>query len=196
MSTGQPQGSFTLNLNYRRKTNPKAAAITGRISTPEDPDKLFEFSAFEEIDDKGQKYWIGPVDMVDSVRKGLNATPTRGTHFIAIRENGYKVFAELADGSPNPEYERLSDEQKAKENKKPAYWATWTRNPEKDPPLRAAAWERSGRFGPWASGTTQHPLTKEQAEALKKGAIIPDHAAIEPDIQNEQSRKRSRDKGR
>ncbi len=166
----QPRGNFTMNLNFRRAGNPKAPPITGRISTPENPEQEFSYSAFRQIDDQGHPYWIGPVDMNTSVRRALNSQPERGTHFVAIRENGFKVFAELIDehgnATPNPAYEALSPEQQEHEDSKPAYWATWTRTAN-DPQLRASAWEREpNRYGPWASGNTQHPLTKEQVAAM------------------------------
>ena len=85
------------------------------------------------------------------------------THFIAIRYNHFKIFAELEDGSPNPDYEDLSAEQRKEEDAKPSFWATWTRT-DKDPVLGAHAWDRQGRYGPWASGNTQHRLTKEQLQ--------------------------------
>jgi hypothetical protein len=162
----QPQGKFNINLNYRRNRNPNSPAITGKISTPEDPDNLFDFAAFENTDKTGQSYWIGSVDMTRSVRQGLNTTKTNGTHFVAIRENGFKIFKELPDGTPNPAYAALDQAKQEKEDSKPAYWATWTRNAT-DKPLRAAAWERKPtRYGPWASGTTQYPLTKDQVDGL------------------------------
>jgi hypothetical protein len=162
----QPQGNFVLNLNFRRNGNAKAPPITGRISTPEDPEAEYLFSAFRHEGEKGQ-YWIGPVEMNRSMRQALNAQPGPGTNFVAIRENGFKIFKTLEDGqTPNPAYTKLSAEQQTQEDNKPAYWATWTRAPEL-PQLRAAAWEReTARYGPWASGNTQHPMTKEQAAAL------------------------------
>lgn len=164
----QPRGNFTLNLNFRRNGNAKAPPITGRISTPEDPETEYAFSAFRHDGDKGP-YWIGPVDMNRSMRQALNSEAEQGTHFVAIRENEFKVFKELIDGSPNPAYAKLSETEQAHEDSKPAYWATWTRT-ENDPQLRAAAWERNpSRYGPWASGNTQHPLTKEEAAALQAG---------------------------
>jgi hypothetical protein len=165
----QPQGNFTMNLNFRRKGNDKAPPITGRISTPEEPDTEFAFSAFEHTDKNGESYWIGPVDTNTSLRQALNTTPKQGTHFVAIRENGFKVFKEHHDGSPNPAYAKLSDAEQKHEDSKPAYWASWTRA-EGQAQLRASAWEREpSRYGPWASGNTQHPLTKEQAAALQAG---------------------------
>lgn len=161
----RPSGNFTLNLNFRRNGNAKAPPITGRISTPEDPETEFQFSAFRNENEKGQ-YWIGPVDMNRTMRQALNAVSERGTNFIAIRENSFKVFKEQADGSPNPAYAKLSAEQQALEVAKPTYWASWTRSAN-DPVLIAHAWERDpSRYGPWASGNTQHPLTKEQAAEL------------------------------
>ena len=70
--TEQPRGNFTLNLNFRRNGNAKAPPITGRISTPEDPETEFAFSAFRHENEKGP-YWIGPVDMNRSMRQALNA---------------------------------------------------------------------------------------------------------------------------
>lgn len=143
-----PQGNFVLNLNFRRNGNDKAPPITGRISTPEDPVTEYSFSAFEHTDTNGQPYWIGPVDMNRTMRQALNSQPQPGTHFVAIRENGFKVFKDRYDGSPNPAYANLSAEQQKLEDSKPAYWATWTRTP-KDPQLRGAAWERdASRYGP------------------------------------------------
>jgi hypothetical protein len=162
----QPQGNFIINLNFKRNTNPKAPPITGRISTPEDPETEFNFSAFEHTDKNGESYWIGPVDMNRTVRQALNATAQPNTNFVAIRENGFKVFKEDHKGRPNPAYAKLSAAEQKHEDGKPAYWASWTRT-EAEPQLRAAAWERdASRYGPWASGNTQHPLTKEQAAAL------------------------------
>jgi hypothetical protein len=169
----QPAGNFVLNLNFRRNGNAKAPPITGRISTPEDPETEFSFSAFKHLDKEGNPYWIGPVDVNRTMRQALNAEPAQGTNFVAIRENGFKVFKENADGTPNRAYAALSADQQALENEKPSYWATWTRT-ENDPQLRAAAWERDpSRYGPWASGNTQHPLTKEQVAAL---GLRPDQA--------------------
>lgn len=165
----QPQGNFVMNLNYRRKTNENAPAVTGRISAPEEPDVAYSFSAFAHEDDKGRPYWIGPVDANRTMRRALNATNERGTHFIAIRENEFKVFKELPDGTPNPDYTRLSKQEQELEDSKPSYWASWTRTLDQ-PQIRASAWEREPtRYGPWASGNTQYPLTKEEAAALKAG---------------------------
>ena len=165
----QPQGNFTMNLNFRRGGNKNAPAITGRISTPEDPETEYSFSAFQHTDKNGEAYWIGPVDMNRSMRQALNAEPVQGTHFVAIRENGFKIFKENHDGSPNPAYAKLSDAEKTLHDRKPSYWASWTRT-ENEPQLRASAWERdASRYGPWASGNTQHPLTKEQAAAMQAG---------------------------
>ena len=176
----QPQGNFVMNLNYRRNTNKDAPPITGRVSTPEDPATEYSFSAFAHSDDKGEPYWIGPVDMNRSMRKALNDQPERGTNFIAIRENGFKVFKELRDGTANPAYAALSKEDQAKEDSKPAYWATWTRTSDQ-PQLRASAWEREPtRYGPWASGNTQHPLTKEQLAAMDPDASLAHEAMVTP----------------
>lgn len=165
----QPRGKFTLNINFRRKGNAKAPPLTGILSTPEAPEKTFEFSAYEKVDKNGEVYWIGPVENARSVRQALNGPAERGTHFVAIRENAFKVFKELHDGSSNPAYAALTNEQQALEDKKPAYWGSWTRTAN-DPQLKLNAWEREpNRYGPWASGNTEHPLTKEQADALKVG---------------------------
>ncbi len=76
------------------------------------------------------------------------------------------MFKEDHTGQPNPQYVALTTEQQAHEDAKPAYWATWTRT-EAELQLRASAWERdASRYGPWASGNTQHPLTKEQVAAM------------------------------
>lgn len=175
-SPAQPQGNFVINLNFKRNSNPKAPPITGRISTPEDPETEFSFSAFQHTDKSGETYWIGPVDMNRSMRQALNAKSAEGTHFVAIRENGFKVFKEHHDGTANTAYAKLTAEQQAKEDSKPAYWATWTRTAA-EPQLRASAWERdASRYGPWASGNTQHPLTKEQVAALAAG--LPDTATL------------------
>ena len=104
-----------------------------------------------------------------SVRQALNTEAAQGTNFVAIRENGFKVFKETHGGQPNPAYAKLTPVEQTREDSKPAFWATWTRTAN-DPQLRASAWEREPtRYGPWASGNTQHPLTKEQADALKTG---------------------------
>jgi hypothetical protein len=70
-SQEQPYGNFVLNLNFRRNTNKAAPAITGRVSTPEDKDAEYSFSAFRHDGDKGA-YWIGPVDMNRSLRQALH----------------------------------------------------------------------------------------------------------------------------
>lgn len=161
----EARGTFTMNLNFRRKTNERAPAITGRISAPETPDQEHSFSAFEQTDDKGQRYWIGPVEPTTSIRQALHAEAAQGTHFVAVRTNSFKVFKTLENGQTNPAYEALSAEEKAKEDLKPDFWATWTRDTKKDKPLRCAAWEREpNRYGPWASGHTQYPIPREQAE--------------------------------
>ncbi|MEQ1715797.1 MAG: hypothetical protein ABL907_07415 [Hyphomicrobium sp.] len=172
----QPQGNFVISLNFKRNSNPKAPPITGRISTPEDPETEFNFSAFEHTDKNGESYWIGPVDMNRSMRQALNTEAQQGTNFVAIRENGFKVFKDDHKGQPNPAYAKLTPAEQAHEDSKSAYWASWTRT-EAEPQLRASAWEQdASRYGPWASGNTQHPLTKEQAAALKAGK--PDAAVL------------------
>lgn len=161
----QPQGQFTINLNFRRNANPNAPAITGRISAPETPDDVLTFDAFEHVGEKG-RYWIGQVNPSQrSLRQSLvKGTPERGTHFIAIRENSFKVFPVDAEGRPNPAYEALSEADRKKADSQPAFWATWTRGPE-DKEIRAAAWEREpSRYGPWASGSTQYPLPGKEQE--------------------------------
>jgi hypothetical protein len=62
MKQDRPQGNFVMNLNFRR-ANKDAPPITGRISTPEDPETEFSFSAFRHIDKNGEAYWIGPVSV-------------------------------------------------------------------------------------------------------------------------------------
>lgn len=174
--TKQPQGNCVANLNYRRNANSKAPAMTGRVSTPEQPDVEFPFSLFQHRDEKGKPYWIGPVDMNRSMRQALNATALKGTHYISTRENGFKVFKELEDGTPNPAYAALTPEEQKHEDDKPAFWGTWTQG-EHDKQLRIAMWERDpSRYGPWASGNTQYPLTKEEAAALRAGQ--PDAAML------------------
>jgi hypothetical protein len=163
----EPHGNFVMNRNYKHNSNPKAPSITGRISTPEDKDLEYHFAAFQKFDDDGKRYWIGPVDMTLSFRHALTSDrPARGTNFVAIRENGFKIFKERDDGSPNPAYQVLTAEQQAKEDSKPPFWATWTRT-DAHPKLRAAGWDRTSRYGKFVSGSVQHPLTKEQVEANK-----------------------------
>lgn len=182
-----PEGNFKMNINFRRNGNNSRPAITGRISTPEDPQTHFDFSAFEKTDKNGETYWIGPVEMARSMRQALNTEPIRGAHFVAIRENQFKVFKEHLNGTPNPAYAALSAEEQAHADSLPAYWATWTRTAN-DPQLRASAWEREpNRYGPWASGQTQHPMTKEQAAAMRletermhAGDVLPEPAARGP----------------
>lgn len=166
----QPQGRFVMNLNFKRGANPKAPPITGRISTPEDPETEFSFSAFEHADKNGEIYWIGPVDTTTSMRTALTTTPKPGHNFVTVRMNGFKVFKENIDGTPNAAYAALSPEQQKLEDSKPSFWGTWTRDPENQPILRHSAWDREpNRYGPWASGTTQHPITKEQTAMLEAG---------------------------
>ena len=163
-TTNQPKGNFTLNLNFRRAVNADAPPLTGRISAPENPEQMFSFSAFRHDNVKGA-YWIGNVYANRSVRQALHAKDEQGQNVIAIRENGFKIFKELADGSPNPEYQALSAEDQAKEDAKPAFWGSWTRTPN-DPVLIASAWEREpNRYGPWASGNTQVKRSKAELEA-------------------------------
>lgn len=165
----QTKGSFTMNLNFRRGKNNNGPAITGVLSTPENPDKKFEFSAFAQTEtdkDTGEvrTYYIGPVTNAASMREALAQEKKNGTHFIAIRPNQFKVFETLDDGTPNPAYLALSAEEKAKEDLKPAWWGKWTRTADL-PVLDAAAWDREpNRYGPWASGHTQHHMSKDQLE--------------------------------
>ncbi len=165
----QPKGNFTMNLNFRRGKNNNGPAVTGRISTPENPDKLFDFSAFEHTEaDKEtgelKTYYIGPVTASATMREALAQKKDNGAHFIAIRPNQFKVFETLNDGTPNPAYLALSDDEKAKEDLKPAWWAKWTRTQDL-PVLDASAWDReASRYGPWASGHTQHHMSKNQLE--------------------------------
>lgn len=166
------KGAFKMNLNFKRSTNSRAPAITGVISTPENPDKSFEFAAFaqqENDKDTGEikTYYIGPVTNASSMREALAQKKDYGTHFIAIRPNQFKTFSTLDDGTPNPAYEALSEEARAKEDAKPAWWGKWTRTREL-PVLDAAAWDRDAtRYGPWASGNTQHHMAKEQLQSAE-----------------------------
>lgn len=191
-TTTRPQGNFTMNLNFRRAKNPNAPAITGSISTPEHPDRKFDFSAFaqQETDKETgevKTYYIGPVSTATSMRSALAQTKENNTHFIAIRPNQFKIFQTLEDGSPNPDYEALSAEDQKKEDMKPAFWGKWTRTPEL-PVLDCSAWEREpNRYGPWASGNTQHHMTKEQLQSAE-------HAAdAEPQRSGRKSRARTED---
>jgi hypothetical protein len=135
------------------------------------------------------------------MRQALNSAPKPGENFVAIRENSFKVFKELDNGTPNPDYAKLSPEEQAKEDAKPAFWATWTRTQEA-PQLRCAAWERdASRYGPWCSGNTQNPLTPEQLAAM--GYSRPEQAAAaelnapeQPKAGMQTRRKTGRDEGR
>ena len=173
-SSKPPVGNFVVNLNFKRRANADAPAMTGRISSPEEPEREYFFSAFEHPDKNGEAYWIGPVTKHASLRTALSAPPQqRGHDFVTIRLNGFKVYRENIDGTPNPAYARLSPEEQAAEDKKPSFWGSWTRDPDKDPVLKHAAWDREpNRYGPWASGNTQHPLSKEEAAALKAGTPV------------------------
>lgn len=198
MSTAQPKqavGQFTMNMNYRRNNNPKAPAITGRVSTPENPDAVFEFSAWQHRDQEGKPYWIGPVSRTASVRQALlKDEPERGTHFLTIRLNEFKVFKEDEQGHPNAAYFELSEADRAKHDKMPSYWGSWTREAG-EPTLKLAAWDREGRYGPWASGNTQHPKTKEELEAMKRG-VMPDQASFAMEPAQEPERKRAAGRSR
>lgn len=174
-------GNFTMNIRRDRGTN--GPAITGRISVPEDPERMFEFSAFEQFDEKNRPYWIGPVNLGDTTRAALAHKPEQGTHFIAIRLNEFKVFPTIIDkdtpeGRPNPEYERLSAEQKELEGKKPTFWASWTRAKDSKQ-IHASAWDRHGRYGPWASGNTQYRRTKAELLEMQTAA----EAMVDPQAQ-------------
>lgn len=168
----RPQGNFKMNLNFARSTNSKAPAITGSISTPENPEKYYDFSAFAqtEIDKETgevKTYFIGPVSASSTMREALAQTKEDGTHFIAIRENQFKVFPTKQDGTPNPAYLELSADEQKKEDAKPAWWGKWTRTKDL-PVLDASAWDREpNRYGPWASGNTQHHMTKEQLQTAE-----------------------------
>lgn len=186
------KGNFTMNLNFKRNSNSNAPAITGKVSTPEHPDREFEFSAFMQTEtdpETGEvkNYYIGPVTNTFSMREALAQKKEYGTHFIVIRENQFKVFATLEDGSPNPAYEALSPEDQKKEDDKPSWWGKWTRTKEL-PVLDASAWDRKpNRYGPWASGNTQHHMTKEQLHAAEHGADA------EPERASRRGRTRNQD---
>lgn len=186
----RPQGNFKMNLNFARAANSKAPAITGSISTPENPDKYYDFSAFAQTEtDKEtgeiKTYFIGPVSASSTMREALAQTKENGTHFIAIRENQFKVFPTLQDGTPNPAYEALGPDEQKKEDAKPSWWGKWTRTKDL-PVLDASAWDREpNRYGPWASGNTQHHMTKEQLEEAERGE--------EPQRAGRRSRTRSDD---
>ena len=188
----QPKGNFVMNINFRRASNSDAPAITGRISAPETPDRQFDFSAFaqqetDKVTGEIKTYFIGPVNNTSSMREALAQKKERGTHFIAIRPNQFKIFATLDDGTPNPDYEALSDHEKAQEDLKPDWWAKWTRDANL-PVLDASAWEReANRYGPWASGNTQHHLTKEQAAQMLNAAE--EHGTAEPSRSSKRTRK-------
>lgn len=176
--TTQPQGNFKMNLNFARGNNSKAPAITGTISTPENPDREFDFAAFahEEHDKQTgevKTYFIGPVTSAATMREALAQKKEYGAHFITVRPNQFKVFETLEDGTPNPAYAILSDAERKKEDAKPSWWGKWTRSGEL-PVLDVSAWDREpSRYGPWASGNTQHHLAKNQevrdAEPTKTG---------------------------
>jgi hypothetical protein len=167
----QPKGIIRINYNAKARTNPSAPFLVGKISTPEKPDALFPFALFHHTDDNGQPYFIGPVSPSLTLRGALAATANSApnAHFAVMRSNGFKVFAEMPDGKPNPAFTSLSADKQALENAKPAFWGSWARNGD-DALLRFSAWDRGqGNYGLWASGNVQHPLTNEEAEALRKG---------------------------
>ena len=163
--TQQTQGNFVINLNFRRNTNPKAPPITGRISTPEDPETDFTFPPSTH-DRNGESYFIGPVDMNRSMRHALNRrTPSKAQHFIAIRENGFKIFKHHHDAPQTPNTPHSPKPSNCTKTASPPIGHLDThREGTATPCIRLGT--RPTRYGPWASGNTQHPLTKEQAAAL------------------------------
>ena len=86
--------------------------------------------------------------------------------------NGFKVFKELRDGSPQPAYAKLSEEEQAHEVQQAAFWATWTRAAV-NRRFRASAWEReANRYGA-SRWNTQHPMTKDEIAALEACTTLP-----------------------
>ncbi len=157
-----------ISLNFSRNSNPKAPPITGRISTPEDPETEFNFSAFEHTDKNGESYWIGPVDMNRSMRQALNTEPSKAPTSSPSAKTGSRCSRSDHDGSPTPHTPHSPKPSRRTRTASPPIGPPG-RAP-KEPQLRASAWERDPRrYGPWASGNTQHPLTKEQAAALDTG---------------------------
>ena len=168
----QPRGNFVINLNFRRNGNSKAPPITGRISTPEAPDTEFSFSAFRHDGEKGA-YWIGPVDTNRSMRQALNTQPTQGTNFVAIRENGFKVFKEHADGSPNAAYAALTKEQQEQKTASLPIGRPGPARPMNPScaPLPGSASQRATAHGPPAIPSTRS--AKSKLPRCKRVALTP-----------------------
>ncbi len=164
-----------------RKENDRQPLFRGTISSPENPDEQFEFAVWDYLGKGGKPFLAGPVRPL-STRAGVE------DHLAAARmssEEAARVDPETGEIEGNP-YElnpntiviRLNNAKvlkadagdlAAKEaeanDRRPLYWLKWQRGPgEKE--VRGSLWDRSGRYGPFLDGTTQYPLSREEAQAL------------------------------
>jgi hypothetical protein len=171
-----------------RTQNDRMPLFRGTISSPEEPDAMHEFAVWPYEGKEGKLFFAGPVRLLStragveehleaarmSVEEAAKIDPDKvnpetgeiesypyelnpGT--IILRVNNAKIL--MSD----PAFIALDQAAADTNAKRPLYWLKWQRDAgEKE--VRGSLWDRSGRYGPFLSGNTQYPLSREEAQAL------------------------------
>lgn len=195
--TQQPQGRAKANFvrvlphdqRYQRMSeaekakNARLPLMRGTISSPENPEDMYEFAVWDYVSPNGKEFLAGSVkplstrasveDTLDAARAGVMATRdltvdpdtgeitgdyTLSDNTIIIRMNDAKVL------KSDRTYAALDTADQALNAKRPLYWLKWQRAAG-DQEVRGSLWDRSGRYGPFLDGNTQYPLTREDMDA-------------------------------
>lgn len=191
--TQQPQGRAKANFvrvlphdqRYQRMTaaerakNDRLPLMRGTISSPENPEDMYEFAVWDYVSPNGKEFLAGSVkplstrasieDTLDAARAGVMATRdmtvnpdtgeitndyTLSDNTIIIRLNDAKVL------KSDRAYADLDTADQAFNAKRPLYWLKWQRSAGEQE-VRGSLWDRSGRYGPFLDGNTQYPMTRE-----------------------------------
>lgn len=177
-----------------RAQNDRQPLFRGTISSPEDPDVFHEFAAWDYEGKGGKLFLAGPVrrlstragveDHLEAARMSVEEAATidpdkvnpetgeiEGNPYelnagtIIIRVNNAKVL------KSDPAFATLDDATAEANAKRPLYWLKWQREPGAKE-VRGSLWDRAGRYGPFLDGTTQYPLTREEALGLTDPAPV------------------------
>ena len=179
-----------------RARNDRMPLFRGTISSPDEPDVLHEYAIWPYLGKEGKVFFAGPVRLLSTragVEDHLEAAARMSAEDAAkidpdkvdpesseIYENPYElnpgtIIMRVNNAKilkSDPAFPALDEAAREINANRPLYWLKWQREAGAKE-VRGSLWDRSGRYGPFLSGNTQYPLTREEAQALSK----PDQAA-------------------
>ncbi|ODA66038.1 hypothetical protein A7A08_03052 [Methyloligella halotolerans] len=164
-----------------RRDNDRQPLFRGTISSPEKPDEQFEFAVWDYIGRGDKPFLAGPVRPLSTragVEDHLAAARMSDAEAARVDPETGEIEGNPYELNPNtivirlnnaktlkPEAGELDAPQAEANDRRPLYWLKWQRGSgEKE--VRGSLWDRAGRYGPFLDGTTQYPLSREEAQAL------------------------------